>query len=74
MGLGANMRIEYVQKADLLYVRFDPRPQEVINRRVSEDIVLDVGAGERIVGIEILNASRNVDLGQIHSVKFQVVD
>jgi uncharacterized protein YuzE len=68
------MRIEYVQKADLLYVRFDARPQEVINRRVSEDIVLDVGAGERIVGIEILNASRNVDLGQIHSVKFQVVD
>ena len=68
------MKIEYVQKADLLYVRFDPRPQEVANRRISEDIVLDVGDGEKIVGIEILNASRNVDLAQFQSVKFQVVD
>ncbi len=68
------MKIEYVQKADLLYVRFDPRLQEVTNRRVAEDIVLDVGDGDRIVGIEILNASRNVDLGQFRSLKFQVVD
>lgn len=44
------MKIEYVQKADLLYVRFDPRPQEVTNRRVAEDIVLDFGDGERIAG------------------------
>jgi uncharacterized protein YuzE len=68
------MRIEYIQKADLLYVRFDPRPQDVTNRRVSDDIVLDVGDGERIVGLEILNASRNVDLEQLRSFKFQVVD
>jgi uncharacterized protein YuzE len=68
------MKIEYVQKSDLLYVRFDPRPQEVTNRRISEDVVLDVGDGEKIVGIEILNASRNVDLAHFQSVKFQVVD
>ncbi len=68
------MRIEYVQKADLLYVRLDPRPQEVTNRRVSEDIVLDIGDGERVVGIEILNASRNVDLGQLRCVKIQIVN
>jgi uncharacterized protein YuzE len=68
------MKIEYVTKADLLYVRFDPRPQEVTNRRVSEDVVLDVGDGERIVGIEILNASRSFDIKQIRSVQFQVVD
>ncbi len=68
------MKIEYVQKADLLYVRFDPRPQEVTNRRVAEDVVLDVGDGDRIVGIEILNASQKVDLGQFRSMKFQVVD
>ncbi len=68
------MKIEYVQKAYLLYVRLDPRLQEVTNKRVSEDIVLDIGDGERIVGIEILNASRNVDLGQLRSVKIQIVD
>ena len=29
---------------------------------------------QRIVGLEILNASRNVDLEQFRSFKFQVVD
>jgi uncharacterized protein YuzE len=67
------MRIEYIQKADLLYVRFDPRPQEVTNVRVSEDIVLDVGEAKRIVGIEILNASRNIDLPQLQPVSFRIV-
>ena len=68
------MRIEYIQKADLLYVRFDPRPQEVTNRRVSDHIVLDLGAGERVVGLEILNASRYVDIEQLRSFKSQVFD
>jgi len=63
-----------MQRADLLYVRFDPSPQEVTNRRISEDVVLDLGDGDRIVGIEILNASRNLDLGKIRPVKFRVMD
>ncbi len=58
------MRVEYDEKADLLYLRLDTRPQELINKRVSEDIVLDVGVSQRIVGIEIMDASRNLDLSQ----------
>ncbi len=68
------MKIEYSQKADLVYIRLDPRRQAVTNRRVSEDVVFDIGEGERIVGIEILNASRNVDLAQIRSVSVELVD
>ena len=45
------MRIEHTQNADLLHVRLGPRPQEVTNRRVSDDIVADLGAGERVVGL-----------------------
>lgn len=67
------LTVEYDQKTDLLYFRLDPRSQEVINRRVSEDVVLDIGREEKIVGIEIMNASRNLDLQQLLPVGFEKV-
>jgi len=36
------MQILYDAKADLLYLRLDDRKQQVVNRRLSEDIVLDL--------------------------------
>jgi len=45
-----------------LYLRFDPTKQKVLNRRIDDDVVLDVGAKGRIIGIEISDASRHVDL------------
>ena len=71
--MGDEMKIEFDRRADLLYVRFDPRSQEVTNRRVSQDIVLDVGPGEKIVGIEIMNASKKVDLAQLQPVNFEII-
>ena len=68
------MKIEYDEKADLLYMRLDVRAQEVLNRRISEDVVLDLGEGQRIVGIEILNASRKVDLTQLLPVQVERKD
>ena len=44
------MKIEYDERADLLYLRLDPRTQDVLNRRVSDDVVLDMGQGQMIVG------------------------
>jgi uncharacterized protein YuzE len=67
------MKIEYDVKADLLYLRLDPRSQQVLNQRVSDDVVLDVGDGEKIVGIEIMHASRNLDLAQLLPVIFERV-
>ncbi len=46
----------YNDKTDLLYIRLDDRKQDVVNRRVTEGIVLDIGENDRIVGIEILDA------------------
>ncbi|MEW6683033.1 MAG: DUF2283 domain-containing protein [Nitrospirota bacterium] len=66
------MKIYYDDQKDLLYLRFDERPQEVENQRLTEDIVLDIGDEGRIVGIEILDASRHVRLEGIlptHYVK-----
>lgn len=66
------MQILYNDKTDLLYLRLDERKQQVINRRVSEDIVLDLGDGDRIVGIEILDASKHLNLEALLPVKYSI--
>lgn len=66
------MQIQYDTKKDLLYIRLDERNQEVVNKRPSEDIVLDIGAGDKIVGIEIMDASKHVDLETLLPVKYHV--
>lgn len=67
------MQILYNDQTDLLYIRLDDQQQPVINKRVSEDIVLDIGAGDRIVGIEILDASKHLALERLLPVKYQVM-
>ena len=66
------MNIVYDDKTDLLYIRLDDRKQEVINRRVTEDIVLDIGDGDRIVGIEIIDASEHVTLDRLLPVRYEI--
>jgi uncharacterized protein YuzE len=66
------MNILYNDKTDLLYIRLDDRKQDVVNRRVSEDIVLDIGKGDRIIGIEILDASKHIALERLLPVKYEV--
>ena len=59
------MQVHYDDKTDLLYIRLDDAPQEVLNRDVAAGVTLDIGAGDRIVGIEILDASHRLDLRQV---------
>jgi uncharacterized protein YuzE len=66
------MYIIYNDKTDLLYIRLDDKKQDVINRRVSEDIILDIGENDRIVGIEILDASRHVSLDRLLPIRYDV--
>ena len=65
------MQILYNARTDLLYLRLDDRAQEVINKRVSEDIVLDLGEDNRIVGIEILDASKHLNLKNLLPVTYE---
>lgn len=66
------MHILYDAKTDLLYIRLDDQKQAVINRRVSEDIVLDIGENDRIIGIEFLDASKHLNLQKLLPVNFDV--
>ena len=67
------MQILYDVKTDLLYFRLDDRKQQVINKRLSEDIVLDLGENDRIVGIEILDASKHLNLERLLPVEYEAV-
>jgi len=67
------MQIFYNSKSNLLYLCLDDRKQQVINQLLSEDIVLDIGEDNKIVGIEILEASRHVNLESLLPVKHEVV-
>lgn len=64
------MQISYNDRTDLLHIRLDDRKQDLRNQRVSEDIVLDLGADDTLIGIEILNASRHVDLTKLFPIEY----
>ena len=66
------MQILYNATTDLLYIRLDDRKQQVLNKRLSEDIVLDVGEDDKIVGIEILDASKHLNLERLLPVKYGI--
>lgn len=66
------MEILYNAKTDLLYLRLDDQKQQVINKRVSEDIVLDIGEDDKIVGIEILDASKRLTLERLLPVTYEI--
>lgn len=63
------MTIQYKAKTDLLYLRIATGQQEVTNKRLTEDIV-DMGSDNKIVGIEIMDASRHVDLEKLMPAKY----
>jgi len=67
------VNISYNDKIDLLCIRLDDRKQDVMNRRVSEDIVLDIGEADRIIGIEILDASKRVTLERLLPVRYRAL-
>jgi len=66
------MQIQYNSNTDLLYLRLDSRKQQVVNKRISDDIFLDIGDDNRIVGIEILDASKHLNLDELLPVKHEV--
>lgn len=65
------MQILYNAKTDLLYLRLDDRKQQVMNKRLSEDIVLDLGEDNRVVGIEIPDSSKHLNLERLLPVKYE---
>ena len=64
------MKIEYDDKYDLLYLRFDDTFQEVVNQRINDHIVLDIGKDDKLVGIEILGAMEVLNLNNLLPIDY----
>ncbi len=66
------MIVEYDTNTDMLYLRLSEGEHTLINKRVSEDIVLDIGENDKIIGIEILDASQHVTLKDLLPVQYKL--
>ena len=62
---GGNLRITYDAQADAVYIYLTERIKEPETREVDDDIILDFDAQERLVGIEVLDASKRLDLNYL---------
>ncbi len=62
------MRISYDAEIDALYIRLIEGPQECRTVRLNDEIALNIGAGETLVGIEVLDAKQVLGQGRLPSV------
>ena len=51
------MKIKYDPEVDAAYISFKKGATQVTTIRITEDVAIDLGPKEEIVGIEILDAS-----------------
>ncbi len=66
------MKIYYDGKKDLLYIRFDEEKRQVVNKRITEDIVLDIADEDKIIDIEIVDASKHINLAEVLPIYYEV--
>ena len=67
------MKISYDAEIDALYIRLLEGKHECRSVRLSEEVALNIGAGEKLVGIEILDAKSVLGSGKIPAVVLEGV-
>lgn len=65
------MKLIYDREADALYIRLLEGKFQCRVVRLTDDIALDFAQGERLVGIEVLHASRMFDKPEEPSVELK---
>jgi len=58
------MKITYDSKYDVLYLKFKDI-KEVVYKNLTDDITIDMDERGKIAGIEILSASKHIDLNKL---------
>ena len=58
------MKLKYYRETDSLYIDLSSKPS-ADSREISEGFVLDYDADGNLVGIDIDNASRKIDLREV---------
>ena len=62
------MKISYDPEIDALYIRLIEGKHECRTLRLNEEIALNIGEGEKLVGIEVLDAKKVLGSGQLPKV------
>ena len=60
------MNITYDPQVDAAYISFKKGPTQVTTIHLTEDIAIDLGLGEEVVGIEVLAASKHLGISREH--------
>jgi uncharacterized protein YuzE len=68
------MKISYDAEVDALYIRFVEGKQECRTVRLNDEVALNLGADEKLVGIEILDAKEVLGSGKIPAVTLEGVE
>jgi len=58
------MKITYDPEVDAAYISFKQGPTQVTTIHLTEDIAIDLGQGEEVVGIEVLAASKHLGISK----------
>ena len=67
------MKLTYDRTHDLLYMSFSDGREPVRNEDAGEGVVLDITEDGRIAGIEILDASKHLDIERLTPVELETV-
>ena len=62
------MRISYDPEIDALYIRLVEGKRECRTVRLNEEIALNIGEGETLVGIEVLDAKEVLGSGKVPAI------
>ena len=65
------MKISYDAEIDALYIRLLEGRQECRSVRLSDEVALNIGAGEKLVGVEILDAKSVLGSSKIPAVTLE---
>ena len=68
------MKISYDPEIDALYIRLLEGKHECRSVRLSDEVALNIGAGEKLVGIEILDAREVLGSGSIPAVTLEGIE
>lgn len=65
------MKITYDKEIDAMYFHFQ-KGVFTRNKEVEKGIILDIGRGNKILGIEILDASKRIKPSNINYLNFKI--
>jgi uncharacterized protein YuzE len=68
------MKISYDPETDALYIRFVEGKHECRTVQLNEEVVLNIGEGEQLVGIEVLDAKEILGAGKVPEVVLEGIE